>query len=104
VSCYGLVDPEGSYLSPLHHPFKMEAEIPMFVQAGERELIYEDIKAMALVYRKTGWGVKLLVSLNCPHDISMLGSVAGFDKEVKEASRETRRFFIEATDLRLGPQ
>ncbi|KAK4442206.1 hypothetical protein QBC34DRAFT_488968 [Podospora aff. communis PSN243] len=104
VSGYGLVDPEAPYLSLLHHLFKMEAEIPMFVQAGEKELIYEDIKAMALVYREIGWNVKLLVSLNCPHDISMLGPVAGFDKEAKGAAREARRFLVEATDLRLGPE
>jgi len=34
VSGYGAVDPEGPYLSPLHHPLGMEVDFPMFVQAG----------------------------------------------------------------------
>jgi len=101
VSGYGVIDPRGPYLSPLNHPFKLEAEIPMFVQAGEREVICDDIKLMAQRYENLGWNLKLVVSENCPHDILLLGPMIRFRDEARAAAREAGRFLSATTGLQL---
>ncbi|KAK0643957.1 Alpha/Beta hydrolase protein [Cercophora newfieldiana] len=102
VSGYGAIDLDGPYLSPAHHPFKMEADVPMFVQGGDKELIWESIEIMASGFKEVGWSnIKLKVSENCPHDILLVGPVVGFREEAKVAATEAREFFLATTDLKL---
>ncbi|KAK9420689.1 hypothetical protein SUNI508_00780 [Seiridium unicorne] len=55
VSASRTIDPAGPYLSPLHHPFKLDADIPMFVNAGEREVLCHDIKEFSKRFQDCGW-------------------------------------------------
>ena len=101
VSDGGAVDLEGPYLSPLHHPFKMEEDIPMFIHGGDAEVLYPDIQLFAERYGKLGWNVHLTTAENSPHDILLLGPLVGFAKEAESGAREAGAFFAEATDMKL---
>lgn len=96
------VDPEGPYLSPLHHPFKLDGDdIPMFVHGGNAEVLYDDIKAFAEIYGKLGWNVRLSVADDAPHDILLLGPRIGFGRQAEEGAAEAGRFFAGTTKLNL---
>lgn len=95
------VDPEGPYLSPLHHPFKLKEDIPMFVHGGNAEVLYDDIKAFSEVYGKLGWNVQLTVADNSPHDILLLGPLIGFEKQAEEGATQAGKFFARTTKLNL---
>jgi acetyl esterase/lipase len=100
VAGYSAVDPTGPYLSPLHHPFKLD--VPMFVHGGEREVLCPDIERFAQIYGEIGWNIHLIVSQNCPHDIILLGPRIGFAEEAEAAARDARKFLLSATaGLRL---
>jgi acetyl esterase/lipase len=101
VSGYGAVDPSGPYLSPLHHPFKPAADIPIFVHGGEREVICDDIQLIAQRYGDIGCKLNVHISKHCPHDILLLGSRIGFEAEAEEAARNARKFFLATTDMNL---
>ncbi|KAL2130256.1 hypothetical protein VTI74DRAFT_6695 [Chaetomium olivicolor] len=102
VSGYGAVDPSGPYLSPLHHPFKPPAaDMPMFLHGGDREVLWDDIQLVARRYGDIGWKVHLGVSRHCPHDILLVGSRIGFEREAEAAAMEARKFFLAATDMKL---
>jgi acetyl esterase/lipase len=92
VSGYLTVDPTGPYVSPLHHPFKLD--IPMFVHGGEREVICPDVERFAQVYREHGCNTHLVISKNCPHDIILIGDRIGFAEEAEAAARDARRFLL----------
>ncbi|KAI8623356.1 Alpha/Beta hydrolase protein [Xylariaceae sp. FL1651] len=101
ISASGTIDPLGPYLSPLHHPFRMHTKTPMFLNAGGREVLCDDIKAFSKSFGDHGWPVHLLVSDGCPHDILLLGSRMGFTREAEEAAEEARAFLLSASALRL---
>ncbi|KAH6842194.1 hypothetical protein B0I37DRAFT_345149 [Chaetomium sp. MPI-CAGE-AT-0009] len=91
TSVSGNIDPSGPYLSPLHHTFRPPmAGMPMFLHGGDREVLWDDIQALAERYGDIGWKVHLAVSKQCPHDILLLGSRLGFEKEAEEAAKEAR--------------
>ncbi|KAH6986518.1 hypothetical protein BKA56DRAFT_642492 [Ilyonectria sp. MPI-CAGE-AT-0026] len=93
ISDFGAVDALSPYLSPLHHPFELEAEIPVFVNAGEREVLHDDIQNFCQRYRKLGWLIHLEVSKGCPHDILLLGPSIQFTTEAKKAAGSAGKFF-----------
>jgi acetyl esterase/lipase len=93
ISGFGAVDPEGPYLAPLHHPFPLPVDLPVFLQAGDCEVLHDDIRAFADKVQTLGWTVGLTVSKHCPHDIILLGGRMGFAKEAEKAAREARTFF-----------
>lgn len=97
----GLIDAKGPYLSPLHHPFKLETDIPIYVNAGAREVLCDDIQEFAKRYRAIGWNVHLQVSRGCPHDFILLGPRMGFGESAEEAAREARTFLAQSTNLSL---
>lgn len=101
VTAMGAIDPAGPYLSPLHHPFKLDADIPMYVNAGDREILCDDIKALAKNYREVGWNVHLGLSRGCPHDFLLLGDRMGFGREAEVAAREAREFLLRDSTLYL---
>jgi acetyl esterase/lipase len=101
VSGYGAVNLFGPYLSPLHHPFRPATHVPMFLHGGDREVLWDDIQALAQRYAEVGWKVHLHTSRNCPHDILLLGSRIGFEAEAEEAARDARRFFLATTNMKL---
>ncbi len=102
VTGSGAVEPSGPYLAPLHHPFEPPAAgMPMFLHGGDREVLWDDIRLVAQRYRDIGWKVHLDVSRHCPHDILLLGSRIGFEREAEEAAREARKFFLATTNMSL---
>lgn len=102
VSNFGRVDVGGPYLSPLHHPFALDPSIPVFVNAGQREVLCDDIRAFCDRYREeAGWSIHLEESRGCPHDIILLGSRAGFAKEAEAAARAAGSFYAQRTALPL---
>ncbi|KAL2170714.1 hypothetical protein VTG60DRAFT_4461 [Thermothelomyces hinnuleus] len=116
VSGYGAVDPSGPYLAPLHHPFRLGDENggeeeegeeeeaqppPMFINGGDREVLWDDIELLAQRYGDAGWKVHLHRSRHCPHDLILLGPRIGFAAEAEEAARAARAFFLASTDLKL---
>ncbi|KPM40500.1 hypothetical protein AK830_g6042 [Neonectria ditissima] len=101
ISGFGKVDLSSPYLSPLHHPFTPAASIPMYVNAGEREVLCDDIKGFCQRYREVGWQICLDVSKGCPHDIILLGSTVGFAAEAEEAAENAGRFLVENAGVNL---
>ncbi|KAI0808698.1 FAD/NAD(P)-binding domain-containing protein [Xylaria sp. FL0064] len=101
ITAYGAIDGAGPYLSPLHHPFKMSTKIPMFVQAGDREVLRDDIKAFSKAFEQQGWPIHLELSKHCPHDVLLLGPRMGFDKDAEAAVGEAKAFFTSTTALHL---
>lgn len=102
VAGYGAVDPSGPWLSPLHHPSGPPAAgMPLFVHGGDREVLWDDIQLLAQRYADVGWKVHLVVSRHCPHDILLVGSRIGFDREAEAAAREAGEFFLATTDMQL---
>ncbi|GAP87190.1 putative sterigmatocystin biosynthesis lipase esterase stci [Rosellinia necatrix] len=102
VTNHGAIDGSGPYLSPLHHPFKMNAPVPVFVNGGSREVLCDDIKAFSREFEKQGWPLHLVISKGCPHDILLLGPRMGFHKEAEAAVRDAKAFFSSKTALHLG--
>ncbi|KAI0547515.1 FAD/NAD(P)-binding domain-containing protein [Xylaria curta] len=86
VSGNGAIDVSSPYLSPLHHPFKMSTEIPMFINGGESEVLCDDIKTFSKAFSDQGWPLHLVISKGCPHDILLLGPRMGFHKAAEAAS------------------
>ncbi|KAI1432485.1 Alpha/Beta hydrolase protein [Xylaria sp. CBS 124048] len=97
----GRIDVSGPYISPLHHPFKLSAQIPVFVNVGERELLFDQVMKFRTVFEAQGWSMSLVVSIGCPHDPLLLGPRMGFHEEAERAVREARAFFSGATALPL---
>ncbi|KAM0816067.1 hypothetical protein AB5N19_01868 [Seiridium cardinale] len=97
VSASRTIDPAGPYLSPLHHPFKLDADIPMFVNAGEREVLCHDIKEFSKRFQDYGWRLGFLVSKGCPHDILLLGPRMGFSREAKEVVAHAKTYLSSVT-------
>lgn len=101
VSGFGAVDLRSAYLSPLHHPFAWDGAPPMFVHGGDREVLWDDIQLFAKRYEEAGWKVHLHNSKHCPHDILLLGSRIGFEREAEEAARDAGSFFLATAGLKL---
>jgi acetyl esterase/lipase len=102
VSGFGRTNPEGPYLSPLQHPFRLAGvPVPVFVHAGGGEVLVNDIRDFCERYRKEGWNLELFESKGCPHDILLLGSQMGFQKEGWEAAARGKAFLMGASGLPL---
>ena len=106
VTAHGTIDPANPYLSPLHHPFHVDADadntkIPMYINAGDREVLYHDIMEFARRYREQGWDIHLDVSPGCPHDSILLGDRMGFGREAEAAARMAREYFWRTSTLHL---
>jgi acetyl esterase/lipase len=101
ISAYGKIDPKGPYLSPLHHPFRLEKSLPVFVHAGGSEVLCDDIREFCKRYKEHGWQIHLDVTEGCPHDILLLGSRIGFGAEADKAAGHAREFLSEAAGLTL---
>lgn len=95
------VDPEGPYLSPLNHPFKLKEDIPMFVHGGNAEVLWDDIRAFSEIYGGLGWNVHLAVADDAPHDILLLGPLIGFGRQASEGAAEAGKFFARTTEMEL---
>ncbi|KAM5369009.1 hypothetical protein ACJZ2D_009212 [Fusarium nematophilum] len=101
ISDFGRIDPLSPYLSPLHHPFSLKEPIPVFVNAGGREVLCDDIKTFSQRYSKAGWLVHLDVSKGCPHDILLLGSRIGFAAEAEQAAEKAKKFLSDVAGMNL---
>jgi acetyl esterase/lipase len=101
VTNFGAIDGSGPYLSPLHHPFELSTKIPMYVHAGEREVLVDDVREFSKRFEKLGWPVHLFVSKGGPHDILLLGPRMGFTKEAEEAADRANAFLSRASSLCL---
>lgn len=97
VSGCGLIDTTGPYLCPLKHPFSLDPSIPVFVHAGEREVLLHDLSEFSQRFRAYGWSLSYHVSKGCPHDILLLGSRIGFARQAQEAAKHARDFLSKPT-------
>ncbi|KAH8175136.1 alpha/beta hydrolase fold domain-containing protein [Sarocladium implicatum] len=96
------IDAASPYISPLHHPFSLAgSEVPLFIQVGESEVLFDDCVLLAKRFTEAGWTVRLSVSPNSPHDILTCGNILGFATEVQAAVRAAKDFLTECTHLRL---
>lgn len=100
ISGYGKTDAAGPYLSPLRNPFGLEQSLPVYVNAGGGEVLYDDINNFCQRYQKHGWNVHLDVSPGCPHDILLLGDTMGFGTEAIKAVENARRFLEASAGLK----
>ena len=101
VTNFGAIDPINPYLAPLHHPFQLAADLPVFVNAGGREVLEADIAEFVARYKTSGCSMVLHVSPACPHDILLLGRQMGFHREGEEAAREAKQYLLEASNVYL---
>ncbi|KAI1823761.1 FAD/NAD(P)-binding domain-containing protein [Xylaria intraflava] len=101
ITADGAIDALSPYLCPQRHPFRLSADIPVFVNVGSGELLFDDIVKFRALYEDQGWRISLVVSVGCPHDIALLGPVIGFHKEAEAAFRDAKAFFSSTTALRL---
>ncbi|KAJ5115805.1 alpha/beta-hydrolase [Penicillium angulare] len=70
------------YLVPLKHPFVLPS--PIFLAAGGREVLCQDVKDLAhCFYDFPGneFSVDLYIEHSVPHDVLMIGWIAGFQIE-----------------------
>jgi acetyl esterase/lipase len=73
------------YISHLGKPFK--TKVPLFINAGDAEVLYFDIEPFAKQMQKEGNEVTWDVQKNVPHDVLLLGNVLGFDKQAQEQTK-----------------
>lgn len=82
---YAYAGPEGlkildsPYVSQRDKPFKVD--VPMFVNTGSGEVLYNDDVTWTENMKKEGNNVTLDVEANVPHDILLMGKQMGFHKE-----------------------
>lgn len=100
VSGFGIIDPSGPWLSPLQHPFYL-GSMPVWVQTGDREILFQDDVEFAERYKKRGAQVELVISRNCPHDIILLGKDIGFARQAQEAAEKAKLFLSRSTAMAL---
>ncbi|KAI9726745.1 MAG: hypothetical protein M1828_000601 [Chrysothrix sp. TS-e1954] len=72
------------------------SDCPMFVSAGECELLCSDVIRMYEGLREVNGGkVVLDVMKGCPHDCILIGDKLGFDEEAQEGARRAGRWLEE---------
>ncbi|KXJ87425.1 Alpha/Beta hydrolase protein [Microdochium bolleyi] len=102
------VDPRNPYISPLHSPFR--SPVPIWIHAGGAEVLLQDCEELQRRMRKAidvaesvaeeedGQGkekadVELYISPRCPHDILLVGAMAGFKAEARDAAKQAAQFW-----------
>lgn len=81
------------YISPLGNEYKNE--VPIFLQAGTAEIIYDDHLQFADVMTKKGNRIEHLEIENAPHDTFGAGTVVGFSREAQDAAVQAANFVKE---------
>ncbi|KAL2211138.1 alpha/beta-hydrolase [Sarocladium strictum] len=99
----GAIDPTQPYISPLLHPFSLRrGKVPVWIHAGDREVLLDDIVQMAKKLELAGWPVKLHVSPGCPHDVFLCGDALGFEVEAAGAAKEAKNHLRTVTKLQFS--
>lgn len=81
-----------SYISPLHHPFR--SSVPLFIQAGTAEGLYEQIKSFAQEMKSIDKNRVLFHSIPlAPHDVLFCHDLFSKSKELEDALDEACQFF-----------
>ncbi|PQE32438.1 alpha beta hydrolase fold-3 domain containing protein [Rutstroemia sp. NJR-2017a WRK4] len=95
--CYIPTDlsPGHPYLSPLGNEF--DCPVPIFVQTGTAEVLYEDHVLFAERMKEKGCKIELLEIENAPHDTFGAGIILGFAKEAENAADQAAKFVREAS-------
>jgi len=83
-------DSGNPYLSPLGNEF--ESKVPIFLQTGTAEVLYDDHVKFAEGMREKGTEVELLEIENAPHDTFGAGIILGYSKEVENAAEKAAVF------------
>ncbi|KAH9904491.1 Alpha/Beta hydrolase protein [Xylariomycetidae sp. FL2044] len=84
---------EESYISPLHHPFRLDT--PLFINSGGLEGFYESIQAFAKqMMAMEGNKVHFHTSVDLPHDFFLTYPVLGTKAEAGMVLEEARDFLI----------
>ena len=82
------------YLSPLGNEF--HSEVPMFIQTGTAEVLYQDHVRFAEGMKAEGTRVELVDIKLAPHDTFAAGLVLGFAKEAEDTIIQATKFVNEA--------
>lgn len=112
-TAFGRIEARSSpYLSPLHFPFA--SPVPVWIHAGGAEVLLQDCEELERTMRKElekkkadtvvgekfsvvggcgGGQIEMFVSPHCPHDVLLVGAMAGFSKEAKIAARNAGEFW-----------
>lgn len=77
-------------MSPLNHAFRVD--VPVFVQTGTSEIMYDEHKDFVEAMREKGNNVKLVEIPNGTHDTFAAGQILGFQMEAKKAAAEAAVF------------
>jgi len=85
------LDVTSPWLSPLNNPFASKS--PIFIQAGDAEVLYADDTEMSKQLEGIGGNViKLEVTRNMPHDVILVAPMLGFEKEAAEIAKAAGDF------------
>jgi acetyl esterase/lipase len=80
------LDSGNPYISPLGNEF--ESKVPIFLQTGTAEVLYDDHLRFAKDMRGKGTRLDLLEIENAPHDTFGAGIIFGFAKEAEDAAEK----------------
>jgi acetyl esterase/lipase len=81
-----------SYISPLHHPFKIT--VPVWIHSGLAESFYDDIKEFASELSAVeGNSVRFCSTAGAPHALILSQKPYGFGEQLKVAILEAYAFF-----------
>jgi acetyl esterase/lipase len=78
------------YISFLGHEFK--SQVPLFIQTGTAEVLYDDHVKFANSMKATGTKVELMEIKNAPHDTFGAGIILGWVKEAEAAASNAVAF------------
>ncbi|KAK6082461.1 alpha/beta hydrolase fold-3 domain-containing protein [Seiridium cupressi] len=82
---------EEAYISPLNHPFRLEA--PLFIDSGSLEGFYESISTFAKQMADVrGNRIKFNTSMDLPHDFFLTYPVLGTKEEACAVLRQAKTF------------
>ncbi|KAM0818264.1 putative Alpha/beta hydrolase fold-3 domain-containing protein [Seiridium cardinale] len=82
---------EEAYISPLNHPFRLEA--PLFIDSGSLEGFYESISTFAKQMADVrGNRIQFNTSMDLPHDFFLTDPVLGTKEEACTVLRQAKTF------------
>ncbi|KAJ5280433.1 Alpha/Beta hydrolase protein [Penicillium angulare] len=84
------------YFTPLGNEFR--SNVPLFIEAGTSEVLYDDIVQFARNMKNKGTDVELHEALNAPHSIFSVGEVFGMTDIAIDGHARAIRFITRAGD------
>ena len=81
---------DSEFISPLYHPFR--STVPIWVQAGTAEVLYDDIVLWVKKMRSVGNKIELYESENMPHNLFVVTVEWNLQDEGQQANLAARNF------------